>query len=356
MELADLGWNDHFAAAYAPHAAAGLQPARVICELKHAYALHTGEDEQLGECRGRLLYDATSRAALPAIGDWVVVRSRPGETKLDIVAVLPRTTKFSRRAAGEHGHEQVVAANIDTVFLVAALDVPLNLRRFERFLAVTRESGAQPVIVLNKADLHSDPTAAAAELESIAAGVPVVTLSAEAGTGCRKLAPWLKRGQTVALLGPSGVGKSTLVNRLMRDEVQDIQEVRAGDRKGRHTTTRRELFVTPSGAMLIDTPGLRELQLWAAGVADAFADVEAVLARCRFTNCSHETEPGCALRPALADGTLSPERWQSYLKLRIEQQAMARRLEARRERTEKIVWRKVSKALRAQRHFEERQE
>jgi len=346
MKLADLGWDEHFEAAFAPHAAAGLRPARVICELKHAYALNTGDDELVGECRGKLLHAAGSRAELPSIGDWVATRPRPGSSKLDILAVLPRKTRFCRRAAGEHGHEQTIAANLDTVFLVSSLDANLNLRRIERFLAVTRESGAEPVILLNKADLLDNADEIAAEVTAIAGDAAVIPISAETGTGFRKLSRWLKKGRTIALLGSSGVGKSTIANRIMRDEVQVTAEVREKDSKGRHTTTRRELFVAPSGAMLIDTPGMRELQLWSADVGEAFADVTALAAQCKFSNCRHGSEAGCAIQAALASGALPSERWQSYLKLLVEQETMAARLHARREQPKKIAWRKAAKESR----------
>lgn len=346
MKLSDLGWNDHFAQAFEPFAKAGYAPARVICELRHAYALNTGEEEILGECLGKLLHEVGSRAELPAVGDWVVTRRRGDGKRLDIVAVLPRSSKFSRRAAGENGHEQVVACNTDTLFILASLDTKLNLRRLERYLAVARLSGAEPVFVLNKADLHPDPEAAAAELAPIAGDAPILTLSAETGRGCPKMKPYLKKGRTVAFLGPSGAGKSTLVNRLMRDEVQVTQDVRDSDAKGRHTTTRRELFVTPSGALLIDTPGLRELQLWDAGIEDAFADVQEIIGRCRFPFCSHGQEAGCAILAALEDKSLTPQRWESYQKLQLERAEMQAHLDARPDKRSRIVWRKASKVER----------
>ena len=346
MKLSDLGWNAHFEEGFAPFKDTGLFPARIICELRHAYALNTGKEEILGECTGRLLHDVGSRSDLPAVGDWVVCRSRADGSRVDIVAVLPRVSKFSRRAAGENGHEQVLAANTDTLFILAALDTKLNLRRLERYLAVARLSGAEPVFLLSKADLHPDPQAAETELTPIAGGAPIIILSAETGKGCPKLRPYLKKGRTIAFLGPSGSGKSTLVNRLMKDDVQGIQEVRESDGKGRHTTTRRELFVTPSGALLIDTPGLRELQLWDAGIEESFSDIEAIATRCRYSNCSHESEAGCAIETALKDGSLTAQRWESYNKLLMERAELQVHLASRPDKKAQIVWRKSAKQIR----------
>lgn len=357
MELADLGWNEHFEAAFAARAAEGLRPARVICELKHAYALHLGDTEALGECRGRLLHKAASRADLPSVGDWVAVRQRSaGSTeRFDILAVLPRRTKLVRRAAGENGHEQVLAANADALFIVAGLDVALNLRKLERYLAVTRRSGAESVVLLNKCDLADDAEAAEKAVRTLDPALPVFAVSAETGRGCRALARWLRPGMTVALIGPSGVGKSTLVNRLMKEDVQITQEVRDQDAKGRHTTTRRELFVTPSGALLIDTPGLRELQLWDAAVDDSFADIVAIASRCKFTNCRHESEPGCAIAAALDSGELALERWENYRKLQAEKAALDMHLSRQPDRARKIVWKKIHQNLRARIRFEDHQ-
>jgi len=324
LDLTSLGWSEHFAHAAAGHAAAGLEPARVISEHKHAYELISAEGELTGELLGRLLKGG-ARSALPAVGDWVMIARQPGErTRAKIHAVLPRRTCFSRRAAGEKAEEQVVAANVDAVFLVSGLDADFNPRRIERYLALARGSGAEPVIVLNKADLCGEAAARVAEIRALAGGATVLAVSALVGEGVAALAPWLGRGRTVALLGSSGVGKSTLVNALLGEERQETGEVREHDQRGKHTTTRREIVPLPGGALLVDTPGMRELQLWdnaREGLVAAFPDVLELAAGCRFRDCRHEAEPGCAVRAAIGAGALPEPRFASYLKLRAELEA-----------------------------------
>ncbi|HVU16827.1 MAG TPA: ribosome small subunit-dependent GTPase A [Candidatus Didemnitutus sp.] len=319
MTLAELGWSDFFASAFAEHATAGLQPARVTLELKGFFEVTGVDGARLGECTGKFIHDARRAADYPVVGDWVAVSPQPGdETRAAIHAVLPRRTKFSRKAAGDQTVEQVVAANIDTLFLVSSLDGNHHLHRLERYLAAAWAGGAEPVVLLNKADLNDDTDGLIAEIASVAPQVPVYVVSAQTRRGLRALGRYLTPGRTVALLGSSGVGKSTLINRLVGERVQFTQEVREADRKGRHTTTQRELIVTPSSVIVIDTPGMREIQPWdaAGGVAAAFEDVAALTARCRFRDCTHTVEPGCAVQEALAAGTLSPERWEAYERMR----------------------------------------
>ncbi len=320
VDLPALGWNRFFEAAFVPHAAEGLRAARVALEHKHACVLLGEEGECVGEATGRLLRNAR-RAALPAVGDWVAFEKRPAGSRCGIHAVLPRRTAFSRRAAGGREEEQAVAANIDTVFLVSGLDVDFNLRRMERYLALARASGAEPVLVLNKLDACPEPTTRLEEARGIAGNVPVHAISAGRGDGIDALGAHMGPGKTIALLGSSGVGKSTLVNRLFGGDRQEIGAVKEDDGRGRHTTTRRELIPLADGTLLIDTPGMREIQLWASprdGLRAVFPDIVALAAGCRFRDCRHGAEPGCAVRAAVAEGGLPAERFASFEKLRAE--------------------------------------
>lgn len=357
MTLFDFGWDETFARSFQPHSTGGLSAARVALESRHHYLLISESGEYDAECTGTLLHRAATRDALPAIGDWVAMLPRPAERVADIHAVLPRRTKFSRRAAGTRDDEQIIATNVDTVFLLTALDQDYNLRRIERYLTAAWESGANPVIILNKVDLCSDREVVRREVEFVAAGAPVVALSAVTGDGVDCLAPWLTPGRTVALLGSSGVGKSTLINRILGVDRQLTGALSDAVPKGRHTTTRRELLVSPSGALVIDTPGMRELQLWSPdsnAVDTTFSDIAQLAACCRFTDCAHDSEPGCAVRAALEDGTLERSRWQSYQKLQREQAYAARRQNARLARENKQSWKRINREFRERERLRQR--
>jgi ribosome biogenesis GTPase len=344
INLAGLGWSPFFAEAFAPYAVDGLVPGRVAVQHRGAYVVHTEAGELPAEVTGRLRHEAAGAADLPAVGDWVAARQ--GDPLL-IHAVLPRRTKFSRKAAGAETEEQVVAANVDVVFLVSALAGDLNARRLERYLALGWESGAEPAVVLTKADLCEDVTAALAEIEGIALGVPVHAVSNLTGEGLDELGPYFAGGRTIAVLGSSGVGKSTLINRLAGRDLQAVAEVRA-DGRGRHTTTRRELVPLPGGGLVLDTPGMRELALWDAsgGVEGVFEDVGVLAARCRFPDCAHETEPGCAVRAALEDGSLDAERLASYRKLEGELRHLELKTDKRARSEERKKWRRFTRSQR----------
>ena len=355
VKLEDYGWNEHFAAAFAPYARQGYAAGRVFLQHNKIYMLYTEEGEMAAEVSGRVLYETVERAELPAVGDWVVVRIRreTGKPKATIHAVLPRISKFSRKAAGRETEEQVVAANVNTLFLVTGLDNDFNVRRIERYLIMANESGAQSVVVLNKADAVEDAAAKVEEVERVALGVPIVLMSAREGTGVEALRPYVGAGQTVSLMGSSGVGKSTITNKLLGRDAQKTQEVRAGDERGRHTTTHRELIRLPSGGLIIDTPGMRELQLLVRdqGLRDTFEEIEALASRCYFGDCSHTDEPSCAVKEALETGALDAERYTNYRKMQEEMRELeakqTRRAEAAATRVAELEKRRVKRLHRS---------
>jgi ribosome biogenesis GTPase len=316
VNLEFLGADAHVHRAFQTYAAQGLILARVAVSHRDLYRLYTEAGEVAGEPAGALWHRSAEAAAMPVVGDWVAARI-VGPAQAIVEAVLPRRSCFERRNPGKREDRQAIAANIDLVFLVCGLDGDFNLRRLERYLTLAAESGVAPVVVLNKADLCGDAAARAREAIAVAGSSPVVALSALEDGGIEPLHAFLGPGRTAALLGSSGVGKSTIVNRLLGGERFLTGAVRESDSRGRHTTTHRELVPLPAGGALIDTPGMRELQLWAGqgSVDEVFDEIGTLAAQCRFGDCTHAVEPGCAVQAALATGAVSPDRWESYRKL-----------------------------------------
>jgi ribosome biogenesis GTPase / thiamine phosphate phosphatase len=335
-----LGWNAELASAFEQLQDENLFPARIAAQHRGEFVLLAEDCEVRARAAGRIYYAHEVGGQLPAVGDWVVVT--PPAT---IAAILPRRTAFIRKNAGQDSTEQVLAANVDAAFLLAGLDDDFSLRRLERYITIAWESGAQPIIVLTKADLSLDVAEAVLAVETVAIGVPVHPISNITGDGLATLDPYLQPGRTVVLLGSSGVGKSTLLNRLAGEEVMATREV-AADGTGRHTTTHRELVQLPGGGMVIDTPGLRELQFWEGDLTAAFEDIEALALECKFRNCAHMREPGCAVLAAVDSGTLELDRLRSWRKLQRELEAIAARTDTRLRIARKKRWKQMASVTR----------
>ena len=348
MTLESLGFDAAFEAPFAPYASEGYRPGRISLEHRSLYVVCTEQGEMPALLTGRMQYDAQGQEDLPVVGDWVALRVLDEQPPKAIIhAILPRKSKFSRKEAGRKTIEQPVAANIDTVFIATGLDGNFNARRVERYLSMAWESGAQPVVLLTKADLCEDVEDKIAAITASAPDAPVHALSAIENEGLEQLAAYLTAGRTVALLGSSGVGKSTIINSLLGKDVLRVQEVREMDSRGRHTTTHRQMFMLPSGGLIIDTPGMRELQLWSAddGLDTAFSDISRLAEMCQFRDCRHESEPGCAVREALETGDLDPARFANYVKMSNELLFLERKRDTGAARTERAKWKKIHKMV-----------
>ena len=350
--LETYGWNEAFQRDFNlladnTQGDAPLSPGRVILQQRGSYGLATRRGEVRAEISGKLARDAAA-GGYPAAGDWVAASLPNSDAPAIIHAVLPRRTAFVRKASGSKGGMQVVAANVDVAFLTASLNADLNPRRLERYLAAAWQSGAAPVVLLTKADLCDDVASAVTEIEAMAVGAPVHAISSLTGDGLGALTDYLKPGTTAVMVGSSGAGKSTLVNALVGSERMATQAIRETDARGRHTTSHRELILLPGGGLLLDTPGMRELGLWDSeeGLAATFEDIEALAAGCKFGDCGHGNEPGCAVRPALESGELAPDRWASFLKLRRELSYLESREDPALRAARRRQWVGISKANR----------
>ena len=346
IALVAFGWTPELALAHAPHAELGREPARVVAEDRGSYQLVAASGEIRAAVSGRFRHEANADpSAFPAVGDWVAVEAgQTGETIIH--ALLPRRSALVRQAPGKRTEAQVLGANLDVVFVVASLNADLNLRRLERYVAAAWESGAEPIVLLSKADLGGDTDAVLLAVGAVTAGATVVVLSSFDGRGVDEVRERIGAGQTVAFVGSSGVGKSTLLNKLAGEELAFVREIREDDARGRHTTTRRQLHLLPDGGLVLDTPGMREFSLWDSDALEqTFADIDDIVERCKFGNCSHNGEPGCAIAAALADGSLDADRYEGWQKLQRETAHHERRVDALARAEERRKWKAIGKAV-----------
>ena len=344
MQLELAGWDHFWEQQFEAYRKNGLLPGRVFTSNRQYYSLYTPNGELQAEPAGALLHRLEDYE-LPAVGDWVAFRQH-GDLGI-ILDVLPRRTKFSRRAPGRQLREQVIAANIDLLLVICGLDQDFNLRRIERYVAASADAACSCLLVLNKSDVCTDVESRLTAVQHLAPSTPVVALSALDEKFCETLLPHLPVGTTAALVGSSGVGKSTILNQLLGANLQAIQTTRLSDGRGRHTTTQRELFVLPNGALVLDNPGLRELQLWGTetSVSGAFPEIDELGRQCAFRDCHHDGDDGCAVLPALLSGELDEGRWQNYLKLQREVRYLSLQQDENARRKEKERWKKLCKAV-----------
>ncbi len=344
MTLEQLGWNLFFEKKFEEYKEQGFCAARVAREHKNLYWLFTEAGEEMAILSDKLFMNAFTSIELPAVGDWVVYDRKPDFERLFIEGILPRQSKFSRKGKNTYGRnytkdgtsdEQIISANIDTVFLVISLDRDFNQRKIERYLTLIWDSCSNPVIILNKADQCEDIEYYRSEAEAVAMGIPIHIVSALENTGIDELLPFIETGKTITFIGSSGTGKSSIINRIMGEERQYVSHVREGDNRGRHTTTSREMIFTPNGSIIIDNPGMRDIQLSVSEetLDRTFSDIAELILQCKFRNCRHETEPGCAIREAIENGELSQERYESYQKMQRE----VRFQEKRKKQREKFI-------------------
>lgn len=342
--LKTYGWDSFFEAYFSEFSDDGYVPARVSVEHRNYYELYSAAGELTAEKSGKLFYQAEDTNLLPAVGDWVVINPLQNENKAVIIAVLPRKSKFSRKKAGGTTEEQIVAANLDTVFIMSSLNQDLNLRRIERYLTLAWDNDIKPVLILSKADLVGDIFEKLALVQDAYPGTDVHAISSVKKAGIDELLPYFEGNKTAAVIGSSGVGKSTLINSILNWKKMEVSDISLYKDKGRHTTTHRELTLVPGGGLIIDTPGMREIQLWegSEGLSELFGDIEQLALECKFTDCKHESEPGCAIKSAIKKGVLDEKRFKSYKKLLNEVSYFERKQDKKAQMEEKKKWKKIS--------------